>query len=546
MKPMGESIAGAANAPAPEASCAVPATPLVSATVLDAPPGYEILREIGQGGMGVVYLARDCALDRPVALKFLQQCFASDPRAGSRFLDEAQITGRLQHPGIPPVHQVGTLPDGRPFLAMKLIRGRTLKQLLREQGPGEARWLGVFEAICQAVGYAHSQNVIHRDLKPANIMVGPFGEVQVMDWGLAKVLATSVAPVQMPDETGPEALWSLQHGQSPRTPVDQTRAGSVLGTPAFMAPEQAIGAIDRLDRRSDVFSLGAILCALLTGQPPFVAADTEATRQLAARAKLDDAFARLDGCGAKPELIALARRCLSAEQDHRPADAGVLAGAVADLRRQAEERARQAELARAGAVVQANEQRKRRRLLLVAAGVVIAVLLCGVVGTTFGLIRAEQARREEVREKEQATKERGEVEEARDQARQRTRLALDAFNLMVFDVQHKLENRPGTRELRQDLLRNARQGLRQLLREAQRQGNPDSTLVWAHFAMGDVELLLGNTQTARKQYEEAHELARRLAEADPQNAQAQRALSVSFTKLGEVRRQLGKTSQAVE
>jgi serine/threonine protein kinase len=380
MKPMGESIARAANAPARVASCAQPATPLVSATVVDAPPGYEILREIGQGGMGVVYLARDCALDRLVALKCLQQCFASDPSAGSLFLDEARITGRLQHPGIPPVYQVGTLPDGRPFLAMKLILGKTLEQLLREQGPGEARWLGVFEAICQAVGYAHSQNVIHGDLKPANIMVGAFGEVQVMDWGLARVLTTPVATAQLADETDPEATRPPQPGQSPWTAVDQTRAGSALGTLEFISPEQAIGAIDRLDRRSDVFGLGAILCALLTGQPPFVAAGSDATWQLAAMGKLDHAFKRLDGCGAEPELIALARRCLSAEQDHRPADAGVLAGAVADLRRQAEERARQAELDRAGAVVQANEQRKRRRLLLAAAGVVIAVLLCGVTG----------------------------------------------------------------------------------------------------------------------------------------------------------------------
>jgi hypothetical protein len=117
---------------------------------------------------------------------------------------------------------------------------------------------------------------------------------------------------------------------------------------------------------------------------------------------------------------------------------------------------------------------------------------------------------------------------------------------MVFDVQHKLKNRPGTLELRQDLLRNARQGLRQLLREAERQGDPDSTLVWAHFGMGDVELLLGNTQTAHKQYQEAHELARRLAEADPKNAQAQRDLSVSFNKLSDVTRQLGKTRDALE
>src|SRR5262249_28748852 len=125
---------------------------------------------------------------RPVALKFLQGRYEPRSPIAARFLAEARITARLQHPGIPPVHHVHELPDGRPFLVMKLIAGRTLDELLRDQGPDPSRWLGVFEAICQAVGYAHSNGVIHRDLKPSNVMVGAFGEVQVMDWGLAKVV----------------------------------------------------------------------------------------------------------------------------------------------------------------------------------------------------------------------------------------------------------------------------------------------------------------------------------------------------------------------
>jgi tetratricopeptide (TPR) repeat protein len=510
-----------------------------------APPGYQILGQIGQGGMGVVYHARDCSLDRPVALKFLQARFASDPSAARRFLYEAQITGQLQHPGIPAVHQVGTLPDGRPFLVMKLIQGRTLAELLREQGPGAGRWLAVFEAVCQSVGYAHSQNLIHRDLKPSNIMVGPFGEVQVMDWGLAKWLVGPVEVDPKTDETDPEATSPRRPGETPWTPAERTRAGSVLGTPAYMSPEQAIGAVDRLDRRSDVFGLGAILCALLTGKPPFVGSDGESTRQLAAQAKLDDAFARLDGCGAEPELITLAKRCLSAEQDERPADAGVVADAVAQLRRQAEDRARQAELERARVQVQANEQRKRRRLLLAASGVLIAVLLAGVVGTALGLLGADRARREEARQKEQAEKQRNEAQQARDLARQRYHLALDAFHQMVGSIQNKLETRAATQDLRKDLLENARRGLRTLLREAERQDQPDSTLVVSHLRMGDVELILGNTRTARKEYETGHQLARRLAEADPNNAEAQRDLSISFDKLGNVTLQQGESKEAL-
>ena len=147
-----------------------------------SPPGYELCDEIGHGGMGVVYRARDTALDRDVAVKLLSQRYPADSPAAQRFLSEARITGQLQHPGIPAVHQVGILADGRPFLAMKLIKGSTLETIL-EQRPDlsaeRGRLLAIFEAVCQAVGYAHAHRVIHRDLKPANVMVGAFGEVTI-------------------------------------------------------------------------------------------------------------------------------------------------------------------------------------------------------------------------------------------------------------------------------------------------------------------------------------------------------------------------------
>src|SRR5262249_5936089 len=133
------------------------------------------------------YRVRDLALNREVAVKILQEEFAPDSPTAARFVEESRITAQLQHPGIPAVYQVGTLGDGRPFLAMKLIKGQTLDALLKSGGPLDT--LAIFAAISQAVGYAHAHEVIHRDLKPANVMVGAFGEVQVMDWGLAKVLA---------------------------------------------------------------------------------------------------------------------------------------------------------------------------------------------------------------------------------------------------------------------------------------------------------------------------------------------------------------------
>src|SRR5262249_35503705 len=153
---------------------------------------------------------------------------------------EARITGQLQHPGVPAVHDLGALPDGRPFLAMKLVKGRTLADLLKERPDPSAhlpRFVAVVEQVCQAVAYAHERGVLHRDLKPSNVMVGAFGEVQVMDWGLAKVLLDRAAPVSaLPDGdlTAPATEIESDRGDN-----SATRAGSVIGTPAYMPPEQA-------------------------------------------------------------------------------------------------------------------------------------------------------------------------------------------------------------------------------------------------------------------------------------------------------------------
>jgi hypothetical protein len=312
--------------------------------------------------MGIVYRATDTVLGREVAVKVLQEHYETGSAVALRFVDEARITGQLQHPGVPAVHDLGTLPDGRPFLAMKLIKGRTLEALLRDRAdPAQerGRLVAAFEHVCQAVGYAHAHGVVHRDLKPGNVMVGAFGEVQVMDWGLAKLLTGGRAAGA--GSADPGATTAKTAIRPAREWDDETRVGSVLGTPAYMPPEQAIGAVDQIDQRSDVFGLGATLCAILTGGPPYVGADGESTRQLAARAKLDNAFARLDACGAEPGLVALCKRCLAAEKADRPADAGEVAQAVNGLRAAADERARKAELERAAAETRAAEEARTRQ-----------------------------------------------------------------------------------------------------------------------------------------------------------------------------------------
>ena len=369
-----------------------------------SPPGYELREEIGRGGMGAVYRALDVALGRDVAVKLLADRFAPDSQFALRFLSEARITGQLQHPGIPAVHQVGTLPNGRPFLAMKLIKGNTLDAILKERANPSAergRLLGVFEAVCQAVGYAHAHRVIHRDIKPSNIMVGAFGEVQVMDWGLAKVLGAPEPATEIPGEpkpvgADPTAVEETQPwAEVSPTPEggSHTQAGSMVGTAAFIPPEQAVGDFARINERSDVFGLGALLAVILTGKPPYVGTNYELLRAQAVLGQLDDCFARLDASGAEPELVALCKKCLAFEPGDRPRDAGEVAQAVAGLRAAAEERAKLAERERLAAEVQAAEQTKRRKTLQRAAAAVVLVLLLGVAGTTIGLFQADSQRR---------------------------------------------------------------------------------------------------------------------------------------------------------
>ncbi len=368
--------------------------------------GYELAGEIARGGMGVVYRARDVAFDREVAVKvMLPGMTAAD------FVRESRITARLPHPGIPPVYALGTLADGRPFLAMKLIRGDTLDTLLRARTDPAAergRFLAAFEQMCQAVGYAHAQGIVHRDLKPANVMVGAFGEVQVMDWGLAKAVGAAET-----DATVPGAGGAFSED------VAATVAGQIKGTPAYMAPEQARG--ESVDARADVFALGGILAAILTGKPPFAGNSVLDTIIRAAKAELDGVYGRLDACDPDEELIGLAKRCLAARAEDRPADGTEVTAAVAAYRAGVDARLRQAEQDAAAAEARAaeerntrreaearadaerargDEQRKRRRVQLAFAGVVAASL--AGAGIAAALVIEQRAADELAAEKRQA------------------------------------------------------------------------------------------------------------------------------------------------
>jgi serine/threonine-protein kinase len=225
--------------------------------------------------------------------------------------------------------------------------------------------------VCQAVAYAHSKGVIHRDLKPENVMVGRFGEVQVMDWGLAKLLTRTGEAAEQPAGAG-EAVGSR--------PAEVGQTCGAVGTLAYMAPEQANGEWERADERLDVFGLGGILCAVLTGQPPYVGGSAAEVRRKAQRGDLGEALARLEGCGAEPELVRLARACLCAEVGGRPRHAGEVAQALAAYQAGVERRLRQAELGRAEAHARAQEERKRRRALLALAAALLLLLVAAGAG----------------------------------------------------------------------------------------------------------------------------------------------------------------------
>jgi len=304
------------------------ASPVVdpnAATTRLVPQGrgnYQLLGEIARGGMGVILKGHDTDLGRDIAVKVLDPELSKRPEVVQRFVEEAQIGGQLQHPGIVPVYDLGLMADDRPYFTMKLVKGRTLAALFQQRktpSDNRGRLLAIFESVCQTMAYAHSKGVLHRDLKPANIMVGAFGEVQVVDWGLAKVLHRGgVADERRAKQTLHTVIETVRSG--PGSSGSDSLVGSVMGTPAYMAPEQAQGEIEKLDERADVFSLGAILCEILTGRPPYEELPDEGVLLQAARAKLDPARTRIEACEADPALKRLCLECLSPARAARPAN----------------------------------------------------------------------------------------------------------------------------------------------------------------------------------------------------------------------------------
>jgi serine/threonine-protein kinase len=493
---------------------------------------YRILRPHAKGGLGEVFVAEDTELHREVALKEIRPQRADDPVSRGRFLLEAEITGGLEHPGIVPVYGLGVYPDGRPYYAMRLIRGDTLKQAVEQfhgadqpgRDPGERRLafrqlLRRFVDVCNAVAYAHSRGVLHRDLKPANVLLGPFGETLVVDWGLAKAGVSTEAGADSTDEPTVEA--ALRPASGSVTPG--TQAGATLGTPSYMSPEQAEGRLHELSPASDIYSLGATLYVVLTGRTPHAGADADAV--LARVRRGDIAPPRQVKPDTPPALDAVCRKAMALRPADRYATALDLAADVehwlADEPVAAYPEPWTARAARWG---------RRHRTLLVAAAVLLASAVVALSATT-ALVWREQLR----------------TAEQRRLAEQNYELARDlSFNgiTLIAASEASFAADPGLHSARKELLKAAARGFRQYLEQQPNDPELRQRTAQVYRYTANVHRLTNETEPAEALYRDALRLYEGLADERPGEAVHRERLSETLRDYANLQSRLGRLREA--
>jgi formylglycine-generating enzyme required for sulfatase activity/serine/threonine protein kinase len=367
---------------------------------------YRVHGEVAHGGMGAVLRVWDEDLRRHLAMKVMLgkhergPAPQSVPRLLARFLEEAQVTGQLDHPGIVPVHELGLDAEGRVYFTMKLVKGVTLHAVFDELARGAHAWtqvrvLGLILKVCEAMSYAHAKGVIHRDLKPDNVMVGAFGEVYVMDWGLAKVLGRDdEKDIRLREEPGlvSSEIRSERRAlaaERPDAPL-YTMDGDVVGTPAYMSPEQAHGDLAAMGAHSDVYAVGAMLYHLLAGHMPYVRTGGTANNYAIWRWVREGPPAPLDKVapGASVELVAICERAMARERERRYADMAALSG---DLSAYVEGRVVRAY--ETGAWAEARKWVQRNRPLAASLAAAVVLTLCGLAGIGYVQTKGRDAER---------------------------------------------------------------------------------------------------------------------------------------------------------
>jgi eukaryotic-like serine/threonine-protein kinase len=499
------------------------ASPSNGTSVPGSVPGYELLAELGHGGMGVVYQARQAGLNRLVALKMVKAGADVGPEEVARFCREAEVTGGLEHPGIVPVHNLGNSVDGRPFYAMRLIRGDSLMAAIdrfhkaersgrdpRERNLGLRDLLGRFVAACNAVAYAHSRGVLHRDLKPQNVMLGRFGETLVVDWGLAKPLGQGEADTP----EGP-LVPAEQESQTP------TQMGAVVGTPSYMSPEQSVGATDRIGPASDVYGLGAVLYCLLVGRPPFAGRDLWALLQKVQKGEFERPRREKPNVPAALEAV-----CVKAMAT-RPSDRYATGREVAEEveRWLADEPV--SVYAEPWPVRAGRWMRKHRALVgSTAAGLVLAMVFL----TTLALVTARQ---------NHILAEANARERAAAELAQKTIEDMTSADALKF-LETQQELRPEQKKFLEQALAYYRASTERTPtdeHEEARQGR-------AFFRMGGLQYGLGLLAPAEPSYRAALKEQERLAAEHPQVSQYREDLAKSHSSLGNLLAHLGKSDEA--